>query len=121
MKYYLRAFKNFFNFEGRANQSEFWYFFLFNMLFSITAKILDDHLGIQTPLLKYGTIYQIYTIIVLVPGLALTVRRLHHVGKSGAFIFIVLIPVIGIIWLLVVLAGERNPGRNKERYNLNII
>jgi uncharacterized membrane protein YhaH (DUF805 family) len=49
----------------------------------------------------------------IIPGLAVTVRRLHDVGKSGWFYFIVLIPIIGSIWLLVLAATDSQPGRNK--------
>jgi len=113
MNYYLKAFKNYFEFEGRANKSEFWYFVLFNILFSVTAMVVDRIFEIKTPLFQSDSVSRIYSIIVFIPGLALSVRRLHDTGKSGLYIFIVLIPVIGIIWLLVILAGEGTPGENK--------
>jgi uncharacterized membrane protein YhaH (DUF805 family) len=113
MNYYLRAFKNFLDFEGRANKSEFWYFVLFNILFSATAMLIDRIFEIQTPLFKSDSISRIYSIIVFIPGLAVTVRRLHDAGKTGGFIFIVLIPIIGIIWLLLILSADGDSGKNK--------
>lgn len=113
MKYYLKVFKDCLDFQGRASQSEFWFFFLFNILFSISAKLLDSILDLEIQTFRYGPIYQIYTLIVLFPGIAVTVRRLHDTGRSGWFIFIVLIPFIGIIWLIYVLAGESHPGMNQ--------
>jgi uncharacterized membrane protein YhaH (DUF805 family) len=113
MKYYLKAFKNYAEFTGRANTSEFWYFVMFNIIFSITAMILDIVLGIDSRGLRYGPIYEVYTAIVFIPGLAVAVRRLHDVGKSGWFIFIVVIPLIGIIWFFVVVSANGDAGKNE--------
>jgi len=119
MNYYLDAFKKYFDLTGRASKTEFWYFMLFNIMFSITAMLLDEILGMETVAKRYGLIYLIYTAIVFTPGLAVVVRRLHDVGKSGLLVFIVIIPVIGLIWLLIVLAGDGYPGRNKYGENPN--
>ena len=119
MKYYLGAFKKYFELTGRASKTEFWYFVLFNIMFSITAMLLDEILGMETVAQRYGLIYTIYTAIVFTPGLTIVVRRLHDVGKSGFFVFIILIPIIGLIWLLIVLAGNGYPGKNKYGENPN--
>ena len=63
--------------------------------------------------LPYGYIYIAYLIITLLPSFAVGVRRLHDVGKSGWFFLISLIPIIGAIWLLVLLFTDSNVGENK--------
>jgi uncharacterized membrane protein YhaH (DUF805 family) len=81
-------------------------------MFSVTAVVLDTILGIGSGF-GNGPISKVYSAVVLIPGLALSVRRLHDVGKSGLYIFLVLIPVIGIIWLLFILTEEGHSGKNQ--------
>jgi uncharacterized membrane protein YhaH (DUF805 family) len=106
------VFENYANFNGRARRSEYWYFALMSLIITILATILDSALGINFDPLPYGYLYFIYAIAVLIPGLAVSVRRLHDVGKSGWFYFIVLIPIIGAIWLLVLFFTEGDQGEN---------
>ncbi|MEO5502076.1 MAG: DUF805 domain-containing protein [Ginsengibacter sp.] len=121
MQYYLDALKNYAKFSGRARRSAYWYFVLFNFIISIVAAIIDNLLGTTIKLesaqgmmpLPYGYIYFIYAFLMIIPGLALSVRRLHDVGKSGWFIFIALIPLVGAIWLLVLFCTDSVPGANK--------
>jgi len=125
MNYYLNALKKYAIFSGRARRSEYWYFALFNFIFAIVAVVLDHALGttfkfetynatINSP---YGYCYLIYVLAVLLPGLAICVRRLHDVGKSGWFILISLIPIAGPIWLLVLLFTDSNSGPNEWGLN----
>jgi len=67
--------------------------------------------------LPYGYIYLLYLLAVLIPGIAVCIRRLHDIGKSGWMILIGLIPIIGIIWLLVLMVMDSTPGENQ--YGLN--
>ena len=113
MNWYLKVLKNFANFNGRARRKEYWMFTLFNLIFAVVAIILDSILGIGFEGIGYGPLYLIYSLVVFIPGLAVLVRRLHDVGKSGGMFFIVLIPLIGAIWLLVLILTESNPGENK--------
>ena len=107
MEWYLRVVKdNYGNFAGRARRKEYWMFALFNVLFIIAAVIVDLILG-TLPL-----IYVLYALAMIIPGIAVTVRRLHDVGKSGWWYFIVLIPLIGAIWMLVLLCTDGTPGPN---------
>lgn len=122
MKYYVNVLKNYATFSGRARRSEYWFFVLFNLIFSIVAIILDNLLGTtfnitsidgqQIPIF-YGYIYLIYALFVFLPSLAVLVRRLHDTGKSGWFIFISLIPIVGAIWLLVLTFMDSVYGANK--------
>ena len=105
--------ENYANFSGRARRSEYWYFILFNMLFAIAAMVLDNVLGITFDPIPYGPLYILYALATLIPGLGVVVRRLHDVDKSGWFILIALIPIIGSIWLLVLFCTEGTKGTNK--------
>ncbi len=113
MNWYLTVLKKYAEFSGRARRTEYWMFVLFNIIFSIVAIILDNVLGTAIESVGYGLFYILYLLAVLLPSLAVTVRRLHDIGKSGGWIFIALIPLIGSIWLLVLLATDSQPGENQ--------
>ena len=106
MNWYLEVMKKYAVFSGRARRKEYWFFILFNMIFAIVAMILDNVLGIAIEGLVYGPIYILYGLAILLPNLGVLVRRLHDVGKSGWFFFITLIPIVGVIWLLVLLCRD---------------
>lgn len=93
--------KNYANFSGRASKSEFWYFVLANFIISFVLSLIDKAIGIQI-------LSGLYSLAVLVPGLAVSVRRLHDIGKSGWALLIALIPFVGAIILIVwdVQAGQ---------------
>ena len=113
MKWYLAVLRNYAGFSGRARRKEYWMFALFNLIFLIVAMILDNVLGTAIEGVGYGLFYILYTLAVLIPGLAVSFRRLHDVGKSGWMILIVLIPIIGAIWLFVLTVTDSNSGENK--------
>ncbi|MDB2327957.1 DUF805 domain-containing protein [Flavobacteriaceae bacterium] len=117
MNWYLKVLKQYADFSGRARRKEYWMFVLFNMIFAIVAAILDNVLGIAMEGTGYGPLYGIYALAVLIPGLAVAVRRLHDVGKSGWMILFTLIPLIGAIWLLVLLVTDSNLGENQYGQN----
>jgi uncharacterized membrane protein YhaH (DUF805 family) len=117
MNWYLKVLKQYADFSGRARRKEYWMFALFNMIFIIVAMILDNVLGLTAGELPYGVFYFLYVLAVLIPGLAVAVRRLHDVGKSGWMILIALIPIIGAIWLLVLMVTDSNPGENQYGQN----
>lgn len=92
-----RALKqNYCNFSGRASRSEFWWFVLFNFILSAVISIVfcwsQDTMNVITGLVNLA---------LLLPSLGLAVRRLHDIGKSGWWIFISLIPIVGWILLIV--------------------
>lgn len=121
MNYYLKVLKNYIIFSGRARRSEYWYFVLFNIIFASAAMLLDHAFGTTFTMntaegpvnLFYGYFYLFYVLAVFIPGLAVLVRRLHDIGKSGWFILVSLIPLAGAIWLLVLLCTDSNPGINQ--------
>ena len=114
MKWYLKVLRQYADFSGRARRMEYWMFVLFNMIFAIVAAVLDNVLGLTfMDQLPYGYLYFAYGLLVFIPGLAVGVRRLHDIGKSGWMFLIALIPLIGAIWLLVLFCQEGDRGDNK--------
>lgn len=113
MNWYLKVMKQYADFNGRARRKEFWMFVLFNIIFAIVATMIDGGLGTNMAPLPYGYIYIAYCLVTFIPGLAVSVRRLHDVGKSGWWIFIALVPLIGAIWLLVLYCTDSQPGDNE--------
>lgn len=113
MKWYLQAFKKYADFNGRSRRKEYWMFTLFNILFGAVTMLLDISLGTTIGMYPYGIFYFLYALVILIPGLAVSVRRLHDVGKSGKMILLSFIPIVGAIWLLVLLVTDSNPGENE--------
>lgn len=118
MEWYLKVMRdNYANFSGRARRREYWMYVLVQSIIMIGLMILDSVLGLDFELqgisLGYGYLYLIGLIVHFIPSLAVLVRRLHDVGKSGWFYFIFLIPIIGIIWLLVLYCTEGQKEDNK--------
>lgn len=123
MNWYLKALKQYADFKGRARRKEYWMFILFNIIFAFLAALIDNIVGTASPELGYGLFYIVYGLAVFIPGLAVTVRRLHDVGKSGWMYFIILIPIIGIIWFIILMVKDSEPGSNKwgENPKRNIV
>jgi uncharacterized membrane protein YhaH (DUF805 family) len=92
-------------FSGRARRSEFWWYALFAAIVYIVAAIIDAAIG--SPVVGY-----IVALALLLPSLAVTVRRLHDTGRSGWWILIGIIPLIGAIVLLVFEVQDSQPGTN---------
>lgn len=113
MDWYLKVLKQYANFKGRARRKEYWMFALFNFIFALAAMLLDNLFGITLGEIPYGPIYMLYGLAVFIPGLAVLVRRLHDAGKSGWWFLIALIPIIGSIWLLILLIKDSEAGSNK--------
>lgn len=119
IEYYKKVvFENYTNFTGRARRAEYWYYVLASVIIAIVLAIIDGVFGLEFGgQLKLGILGMVYSLAVLIPGLAVVVRRLHDVGKSGWYYFIVLIPVVSIIWLLVILCTEGEPTENRYGEN----
>lgn len=114
MKWYLKVVRdNYANFTGRARRQEYWMFTLFNAIFIIAIATISGGIAAATDTPALMGLYFIYALGVLIPGIAVGVRRLHDVGKSGWFYFIGLIPIIGSIWLIVLFVTEGEKGSNQ--------
>ena len=108
------VFSHYADFGGRARRSEYWYFTLMNIFISMVITVLQRSLGVKSGLYTLiSGLYGIYTLGVLIPGLAVSCRRLHDIGKSGWFLLINLIPLVGQIILIVWLCQDSSPGSNQ--------
>ena len=112
MTWYLIVLKKYAVFEGRARRKEYWMFVLFNIIFSIAAMVLDGLVGAATGT-SLPIFYLAYCLAIILPALGVSVRRLHDAGKSGWFLLVSLIPLIGGIWLLIVLCSESQAAENE--------
>ncbi|MFI9601406.1 DUF805 domain-containing protein [Streptomyces sp. NPDC052043] len=110
MNWYVEVLKKYAVFNGRARRQEYWMFTLFTVIISIVLAIVDAVIGTQA-------LDWIYTVAVLLPTLAVTVRRLHDTDRSGWWVLIGLIPLVGFIVMLVFLATEGTPRENKYGAN----
>ena len=106
MSWYLEVYKKYAHFGGRARRKEYWMFSLFFSISVMVAGILDSIIG------SMGIISALYGLASIVPSISVSVRRLHDIGKSGWFLFVVLIPLIGFIWYLILACTEGNSGEN---------
>tara|TARA_Y100000385_G_C13074440_1_gene630726 strand:+ start:1018 stop:1500 length:483 start_codon:yes stop_codon:yes gene_type:complete len=91
MDNYIVVLKKYSDFESKSSRKEYWMFVLVNIIFSSIATLVSPKLSM------------LYSLFIFIPALAVTVRRLHDVGKSGWMIFITFIPLIGVFWLLILL------------------
>jgi uncharacterized membrane protein YhaH (DUF805 family) len=94
-------------FDGRAGRAEFWWFVLANFLAYIALAILMQISGI------FFVLYIVYALGVLIPSLAVAIRRLHDTDKSGWLLLLGLIPLVGFIILLVFYIQEGTSGPNQ--------
>lgn len=113
MSYYLEALKKYAVFSGRARRAEYWYFVLFNLIVAIVLSLIDRLIGTFSGASNIGILSGIYSLAVLIPTLALWVRRLHDIDRTGWWILINLIPLIGTIVLLVFALTPGTPGSNQ--------
>jgi len=110
--------KNYCNFNGRANRKEFWLFYLMSVFFSLTLDL--SYLPLLSLFSGWGTFRVVVIILIniahlalIIPGLAVGVRRLHDTNRSGWFLFVSLIPLVGLIWFIVVLCLKGTKDENK--------
>ena len=123
MNEYLHVLKNYATFTGRARRREYWMFWLINTLISFVLQLLLIPLGLNlnstssppdlqdvSPLAIFVLVLAVlYSLAILIPGLAVTVRRLHDAGYSGWFSLLGLIPLVGGIVVIVFLATDSKP------------
>ena len=107
---YIGVLKKYAEFSGRARRRELWLFVLCNIIISIVVSIL----GFIPVLGKIiYVLYLLYTLAILIPSLAVGARRLHDTNKSGLFLLLGLIPLVGAIILIVFFAIEGDKGKNQ--------
>ena len=117
MNWYLHVLKNYATFSGRARRKEYWMFFLFNVLISLGLGVLDVVAGTYSVEYETGFFSGLYSLLVLIPGIAVGVRRLHDTNRSGWWILISLISIIGVLVLFVFMCLDSQPGTNRFGVN----
>jgi len=113
MNWYLEVLNKYAVFEGRARRKEYWFFILFNILISSVLGTADWIMGTFNPQTGVGLFGGLYMIAILIPGLAVTVRRLHDTGRSGWWFLITLIPLLGGLVLLYFVVSDSDSGQNE--------
>lgn len=111
MNEYLYVLRNWNNFEGRSSRREFWMFVLFNVIFAFIARFLDR---------MCGTLYLfagLYNLFILLPSIAVSIRRMHDIGKSGWWLLINLLLLIGNIWFFILALMPGQPEENEYGEN----
>jgi len=109
--WFMAPLKKYADFNGRARRKEYWYFSLFCMGISSVLGFIEGFLGIA-PSHEYSLFAGIFCLAILVPSLAVTVRRLHDIGRRGTWMLIAFVPIVGAIVLLVYMVKDSDPGRN---------
>jgi uncharacterized membrane protein YhaH (DUF805 family) len=113
LSWYLEALKKYAVFGGRSRRKEYWYFVLFNLIVSLVLSAIDALLGTFSSSTNVGLLGGIYGLAIIIPSIAVSVRRLHDIDRTGWWLLISLVPVIGTIVLLVFAALEGTPGENR--------
>ena len=106
MNWYIGVLKNYAGFSGRARRQEFWMFVLFNVIVAVLLSVIDAVAGL-------GFLSLLYALAVIVPSLAVSVRRLHDTGKPWFWILIGLIPIVGGLILIYFYVLDSAPGDNE--------
>jgi uncharacterized membrane protein YhaH (DUF805 family) len=112
MQWYLKVLRQYADFEGRARRTEYWMFVLFSVIAQIIFMVLDNLLGLAFVSGSSGWLTVLYVLAVFLPSLGVSVRRLHDTGRSGWWVLIALVPLVGAIVLIVFTATEGNRGPN---------
>lgn len=117
MQWYLSVVRdNYANFSGRARRTEYWMFQLVNFVIVMGVFIVSLILGVAGRSTGMATLfmllYIVYGLAIIIPSLAVSVRRLHDTGRSGWWILINFVPLIGGLWYLVLMLIGGDPGNN---------
>jgi uncharacterized membrane protein YhaH (DUF805 family) len=113
MGWYLEALKKYAAFGGRSRRKEYWYFVLFSLVVSLVLSAIDALLGTFSSSTNVGLLGGIYGLAIIIPSIAVSVRRLHDIDRTGWWVLISLVPVIGTIVLLVFAVLDGTPGENR--------
>lgn len=112
MKWFLIVLKKYAEFSGRAQRAEYWFFTLFYLIFFLALSLIDGAAGLFNAEYGLGLLGGLFALAMIIPSIAVTVRRLHDTSRSGWWLLISLIPLIGGIVLLVFVCLDSTPGTN---------
>ena len=108
-----RPLQKYMDFSGRAPREEYWWFVMFVIIGEVIAMIVDSIIGTGQMFGPYGLVLCLFLLAIIVPSLAVGVRRLHDTDRPGWWLLIGLIPIIGAIVLLVFFVTEGTKGDNQ--------
>jgi uncharacterized membrane protein YhaH (DUF805 family) len=113
MNWYIEVLKKYAVFSGRARRKEYWIFVLISTIITIVLSVIDVGAGLYDPETGLGLISGLYTLAVFIPSISVGVRRLHDTNRSGWWLLILLLPLIGAIVLVIFLALDSSAGDNQ--------
>ena len=111
MNWYLDVLKQYAVFDGRTGRQAFWMFVLINLIVTIVLNVVGSVIGLP------GVLGGLYALAVLLPNIGVGIRRLHDTDRSGWWLLIGLIPLIGAIVLIVFFVQDSTPGVNSYGVN----
>lgn len=117
MNWYLVVLKKYAEFSGRARRKEYWYFVLFNILVAIALTFIDGVTGTLNPETGLGLLSGLYALAMLIPSIAVGIRRLHDTSRSGWWFLLILVPLIGPLVLLFFFVSDSEAGDNEYGSN----
>lgn len=100
-----KCFANYININGRARRREYWYFVLFVFICSLIVATVANRLD-------FDMLVKLWQIFIFLPSLAVSIRRLHDIGKSGLFYLVSFIPLVGQILMIYWACKDSQPGNN---------
>ena len=113
MNFFIEGIKNYANFSDRATRQQYWMFYLFYILITVALTFLDMAVGLYDPMTAMGLFSTIFTLALLIPSIAILARRLHDIGRSGWWILLIIIPLLGILVLFVMTLLDSESATNK--------
>ena len=113
MDLYLQPFRKYAVFSGRAGRPEYWVFSLVNIVISLVLSFVDGAIGTYDPQTEIGALGVVFSLVILLPALAVSVRRLHETGRSGWWMLLLLLPLLGALVILVFMLLASNEGENE--------
>jgi uncharacterized membrane protein YhaH (DUF805 family) len=112
MNWYVQAWKKFADFKGRSRRKEYWFFVLINVVAIVVLTGIDLMLGTADAESGYGVLSGIFCLAILIPSLAVSIRRLHDTGRSGWWVLLSAVPIVGLVVLYFALLDSQ-PGDNQ--------
>lgn len=107
MQWYIKVLKKYNVYQGRARREEYWMFTLFSTLIAIAMSVVDTILG------TWVLFSSLYSLAIILPATGVAIRRLHDTNRSGWWLLITLVPLIGAIIILIFTIQDSQPGTNQ--------
>jgi uncharacterized membrane protein YhaH (DUF805 family) len=113
MDWYMAVLRQYANFTGRSRRKEYWFFALFNLIIAFVLAAIDYKSGLYSAGSSFGLLSGLYSLAVLLPSLGVSIRRLHDTDRTGWWLVIGLVPLLGFIVLLIFFVSPGTQGVNR--------